>query len=327
MQPVEAGRSIQAAFPPVEGWSDEGLERARRYADSLHTTAVLALHEGRLVAEWGATDRRISGHSVRKSLVSALYGIAVEKGLIDIQRTLAELGIDDHNPPLSDQEKQARLVDLLTARSGIYHPSVQDDNAAPPERGAHAPGTFFYYNNWSFNAVGAIFERLAGLSLGEAFKQWVADPVGMQDFRVEDVRYQEGEESVFPAYRFWISARDLARFGVLYLQNGRWEGRQIVPESWISDSMARHSDLGNGVGYGYMWWIMPDSAFLATGTGGQKLIVDPARRLVVVNRVDTGEGLGRAVWFSFGPRVNNSQFLELTRRFAEAAPATHPEVP
>ncbi len=105
------------------------------------------------MAEWGATDRRISGHSVRKSLVSALYGVAVGKGLVDVHRTLAELGVDDAKPPLSDQEKQARLVDLLTARSGIYHNSVKADfERDRPARHAHRPDTYFYYNKRS-NAI------------------------------------------------------------------------------------------------------------------------------------------------------------------------------
>lgn len=136
--------------------------------------------------------------------------------------TLAELGIDDENPPLSDEEKQATLHDLLAARSGIYHNSVKADTERNrPARGEHPPGTSFYYNNWSFNALGTIFEHVTGMKMAEAFKQWIADPIGMQDFNLEDVRYTYSDESVFPAYRFWISARDLARFGVLFLQNGR----------------------------------------------------------------------------------------------------------
>ena len=131
--------SLKHVFPFTTARSAPKLDAARHYADRLRTTAVIAIHDGHLVAEWSATHKRISGHSVRKSLVSALYGIAVQKGLININRTLAELGIDDHNPPLSDQEKQARLADLLTARSGIYHPSIKDDNGEAPARGSHPP--------------------------------------------------------------------------------------------------------------------------------------------------------------------------------------------
>ena len=303
--------SLRVDFPPASGWSPQELEAARVVADELGSTAVIAISDGRLVAEWGDTARRISGHSVRKSLVSALYGIAVDKGLIDVDRTLAELDLDDE-PPLTEAERQARLTDLLAARSGIYHDSVKADmEGNRPARGEHAPGTHFFYNNWSFNALGGMFEQLTDMSLGEAFKQWISDPIGMQDFRVEDVRYQTGEESVYPAYRFWISARDLARFGELFLREGRWGDEQIISPGWIKRSTTPYSDVGDGWGYGYMWWTLPEGGYLATGTGGQKLFVDPARKLVVVNRVDTGEGLRRGLWFKYGNRVNNREFFGL----------------
>jgi CubicO group peptidase (beta-lactamase class C family) len=311
--PAPAGTSLKTEFPPPAGWSEAQVSNTRAYADSLASSAVIVLWNSHVVAEWGATDQRSSVHSVRKSLVSALYGIAVDRGMIDVNQTLAGLGIDDVDPPLSEVEKSARLVDLLTARSGIYHPSVKDDGGPLPERGSHRPDEVFVYNNWSFNALGGIFERLTGLSLGEAFDQWIARPIGMQDFRPEDVLYFEGSESRFPAYRFWMSARDLARFGQLYLDGGRWHGEQIVPEDWIGRTFQRYSDVGSGVGYGYLWWIMPDSSYMATGTGGQKIRVYPDRRLVLVNRVYTGSGLERAVWWAWGGRVDNSDIAALLR--------------
>ena len=321
LTPAAAG--LHGAFPLATGWSEADLESARAFADSAGSTAVVAIRDGRLVAEWGATDRRISGHSVRKSLVSALYGIAEERGLIDIGVTLADLGVDDE-PPLTPQEQSATLHDLLASRSGVYHSSVQTESGTP-ERGSHPPGTHFFYNNWSFNALGTIFEQQTGLTMGQAFKEWIADPIGMQDFRVEDVRYQIGDESVFPAYRFWITARDLARFGVLFLQRGRWEDRQIIPDEWITRSITPYSivreesDRG-AVGYGYMWWTYGDGSYLATGTGGQKLLVDPNRNLVVVTRVDTGAGLRRGLWWKWGPRVRNREFMEIVSRIDGAGP-------
>lgn len=314
--PEEA--SLSAAFPWIDSLDYGKREEALAFASGLNTTAVIAIYDGRLVAEWGRTDLRIDCHSVRKSIVSALYGIAVERELIDIDKTLKELDIDEINPPLTTAEKKARLADLLTSRSGIYHDSVKmDTESGRPERGSHAPGTAFFYNNWGFNALGGIFEQLAGLSLGEAFKQWIADPTGMQDFRVEDMRYFESEVSVFPAYRFRMSARDLARFGVLYLQEGEWEGARIIDADWIRASVTPYSEV-RSYGYGYLWWTREDGSYFATGTGGQKLLVDPARRLVVVNRVDTGEGFSRALWFTLGPRVINPQFFELADRIYSA---------
>jgi CubicO group peptidase (beta-lactamase class C family) len=124
------------------------------------------------------------------------------------------------------------VLDDIGSKQG-YHASVKDDNGPYPPPGTHRPGEAFVYNNWSFNALGGIFERETSLSLGAAFKTWIADPLGMEDFRVEDVVYTEGPESLFPAYRFWMSAHDLARFGQLYLDGGRWDGRDVVPAAWF----------------------------------------------------------------------------------------------
>ena len=136
---TSAEASLSGVFPPATGWSAELLGDAFDFAQDLRSSSVIVVHNGQLVAEWGDTDKRISAHSVRKSIVSALYGIAVEKGLIDTQSTLEELEVDDQDPPLSAVEKQARLVDLLTSRSGIHHDSVRDDSGSRPESGSHAP--------------------------------------------------------------------------------------------------------------------------------------------------------------------------------------------
>lgn len=318
--------SLRADLPLAVGWSQEGLKTAFDYAQDLGSSSVIVLHDGSIVAEWGDTDRRISGHSVRKSLVSALYGIAVEKGVADTGQTLESMGVDD-NPTLTTEEKSARLRDLLKSRSGIYHDSVRADEDDQPEPGTHPPGEFFYYNNWSFNALGTIFEQQTGLTMGQAFKEWIADPIGMQDFRVEDVRYETSDESVFPAYRFWMTARDLARFGLLFQRCGEWDGRQVIRCEWIEESTSTYSTAGSGYGYGYMWWTtidvpawLSEGSYFASGTGGQKVLVDPDRKLVIVHRVDTGRNLTRALWLDFGPWVSNGQFMELVRLIIAASP-------
>src|ERR1700676_4077351 len=105
------------------GWSKEKLAAARAYAeaDSIHTSAVMIVQGGEVVDQWGDIDKKITSYSVRKSLISALYGIYAAEGVIDINQTLQQLGFDDAPDPLSAQEKQARVVGLLRARSGVYH--------------------------------------------------------------------------------------------------------------------------------------------------------------------------------------------------------------
>ena len=173
--------------------------------------------------------------------------------------------------------------------------------AEKPERHSHAPGNFYYYNNWDFNALGTIFELETGERIFQAFNLRVAKPLQMQDFEIGDLNYFGGPESIHPAYPFRITARDLARFGLLLLRNGRWNEKQIIPESWVEESTRTHTQtdrLIEGGGYGYMWWtgegesLFPNvkvhgHCFFAAGYGGHYVIVLPYADLVVVHRVDT----------------------------------------
>ena len=295
----------QITTPEKVGWSKEKLSAARHFAetDSIHTSAVMIVQGGEVVDQWGDFDKKIDAYSVRKSLLSALYGIYSSQGVIDINETLEQLGIDDAPDPLTKDEKQARVVDLLRARSGVYH-LVDFETASMaknrPPRGSHAPGTFWYYNNWDFNVLGTIFEKKTGLKIGQAFYERIAKPIGMQDFQPNDVFYFGGPASIHPTYHFEITARDLARFGLLYLRHGRWNGKQIVPEAWVEKSShASEMISSNGLdlgGYEYLWWIdyggvhFPEVSlpgiYSARGAGAHYLFVIPSLDMVVVHRTD-----------------------------------------
>ncbi len=266
------------------------------------STALLAVRDGRVVFERGHHAHRSSVASVRKSLIGVLYGIAIEAGEIDLDATLEDLGIDDLSP-LTPVEKQATIADLLKSRSGIYHPCVYGMEPGRPARGSHAPGTFWYYNNWDFNALGTVYRQETGRTLAEAFQKFVAEPLEMQDFTAEDIFDVPGPESRHPVYKMRLSGRDLARVGQFFLKGGVWEQHRIVPEQWVRDSTMVWSDLGGGRGYGYLWWIAEANApgdslstewpiFYASGAGGQYIIVIEALDLVVVHRAaDVSNGI------------------------------------
>ena len=184
---------------------------------------------------------------------------------------------------------------LLASTSGIYRESVQDDDPdGHPTPGSHRPGEHFYYNNWGFNAAGAILEELIGMTLSEAFQAWIAQPVGMQDFQPSNVRYEPSDESSFAAYRFWMSTRDLARVGIAMEQNGLWEGQQIIPSAWITESTEPHTTIRDTLGYADMWWTDGD-AFFASGTGGQRVYVDQESGLVIVMKIGPSSFVGMRV--------------------------------
>ena len=291
----------EATTPEQLGWSSEKLAKAREYSERIGSAAVMIVDDGVVVDSWGDITRNYMCHSVRKSLMSALYGIYAAEGKIDISQTLQELDVDDYTP-LTETEKQATVADLLRARSGVYIPAAGEApsmKAMRPERGSHAPDTFWYYNNWDFNALGTIFDQETGEeSIYQAFKTRIADPIGMQDYPIEDLQYYYEPYSMHPFYGFRMSARDLARFALLFLREGRWRNQQIIPADWVQESTATYSQTGPDSGYGYMWWTgvkgglfpnveVKEHSYYASGWGGQKAIVLPYRNLVVVHRVNT----------------------------------------
>jgi CubicO group peptidase (beta-lactamase class C family) len=137
----------------------------------------------------------------------------------------------------------------------------------------------------------------------------------MQDFTAGDGRFVAESASLHRAYLFHMSARDLARFGLLYLDKGRWNGAPIVPSRWVAESTRAYSQTGHkDRGYGYLWWVLDadtwgGDAILAAGHGGQLMAVLPAQRLIVVQVVaSTRDGQG----------IGTSDFLDLVRTISTA---------
>ena len=294
------GAEFETTTPEAAGWSADKLGEAKTRSQKVApTAAVMIVQHGRIVAEWGETAVKSNLHSARKSLLSALIGIAVDEHKIDPAVSIGSLGIDDNEPRLTDTEKTATVADLLKARSGVYHAALYETPGMArrrPPRGSHPPGTFWYYNNWDFNTLGTIYEQATGTGIYDALDRLIAQPIGMQDYRPQDGVYFPGAASDHRAYPLRMSARDLARFALLYLNKGAWAGKQIVPADWVRESTRPYSvQPSSGFGYGYLWWTapatpgpdgIPEGTFMAWGAGGQHAFVVPACDLVVVNRVD-----------------------------------------
>ncbi|UCZ55169.1 beta-lactamase family protein [Bacillus shivajii] len=284
--------------PEDIGWSTEKLNEAQEYFRSLNSTAAIAIYDGKVLFSWGNVAKNTNAHSVRKSFLSSLYGIYEEKGDISLEANLTELGIDDRNS-LTAFEKMATVSDLLRSSSGVYHPAGEESwtmQRARPHRGSHQPGTNFYYNNWDFNVLGTIFNNQTESDLFEEFYHKIATPIEMEDFALNFTHYKsEMRKSIHPSYLFQVSARDMARVGQLYLQNGKWNGEQIIPEEWIKISTQPHAEVDHNdvYDYGYMWWVATEGPFAdlnmysAIGRYGQSIDIIPDMDLVFVHRVDS----------------------------------------
>lgn len=327
-QEVYPGKTWDKYKTPEEmNYSSSKLEKAREYSKQIESSAVVIVVSGKILYEWGKVETKYKTHSLRKSFLSAMYGNYVRKGIIDLDKTIEELGIDDE-PPLTEVERKATVRDCIKARSGIYHPALYESanmKALKPPRNTETPGIHWYYNNWDFNAAGTIFKQLTGNDIFEALKREIADPIQMEHFEVEDGWYVTGEESIHPAYPFRITARDCARFGLLMMRNGKWNDKQVVPADWVEESTRYHSDatLYSSSGYGYMWWVardqnkfphlpgveLPEDSYSARGAGGHYILILPAYDMVVVHRVNTDDP---------GKRVKKEEMGNLVQMILDA---------
>jgi len=264
-------------------------------ARNMGTTGLMVIVGGKEMYSYGDVKQVSYIASCRKSLLSMLYGKYVRNGTIKLSETVGELGIDDVGGLLPG-EKLATVRDLITARSGCYHPAATTWGLAGgkvPERGCVEHGTKFVYNNWDFNVAGTVFEMKTKKSIYEVFDRDLAKPLMLQDWDVSSHRKTgDASKSIHLGYHFHLSTRDMAKLGELMLRKGRWNGEQLIPSDWVEESTKPVTTFPDGSGYGYMWWNevdeqYPDAyrgAFAAHGMYGQRITIFPALDMVVAHK-------------------------------------------
>ncbi|MBT8396786.1 MAG: beta-lactamase family protein [Gemmatimonadetes bacterium] len=306
------------------GWSSAGLRTASNFVrDSANSTGVVVVDRGRVVFTYGDIEELSYIASCRKSVLAMLYGDWVERGIIDLEMTMEDIGFDDIGG-LLDIEKQATVHHLITARSGVYHPASNggDNLAQAPERGSQQPGTYMLYSNWDFNAAGAAFEHSTQRNIYDELQAQLALPLQFQDWD-RSVHRKSGNLaiSVNPAYHMHFSTRDMARLGLLMLNEGNWKGEQLISRDWANrivgvvtplEEMNPTSRRDGYFGYGYMWWVWDgpralgpfEGAYTARGAIGQWITVFPRLDLVIAHKTNSVYGRTTS-WASY------ERFIEL----------------
>jgi CubicO group peptidase (beta-lactamase class C family) len=289
------------------GWNDDRLQETTRFLrDSANSTGVVVVDRGRVVFTFGDVQELSYLASVRKSILAMLYGYWVENGTIDLERTLADVGVDDIGG-LMDVERQATIRHLITARSGVYHPASNggDNLADAPPRGSQTPGQYMLYNNWDFNAAGTVFEQLTDRNIYDEIQSQLATPLRFEDWD-RSAQRKSGDLTISrnPAYHMWISTRDMARIGHLMLNEGSWDGRQVLSPEWARRIVSVVTPLeemnpirrrDGYFGYGYMWWVWDGpravgpfkGAYTGRGAVGQWITVLPAVDLVIAHKTNS----------------------------------------
>jgi len=319
----------------VFGLDKEEISSLEEYLKSQNTQSLHVSVDGYEVYTYGDVAEIGYIASIRKSLLAMMYGKYVKDGTISLSASLEALNMDDVGG-LLPIEKKATIKDLIRARSGIYHPAANggDNTADAPPRGSQQPGSYYLYNNWDFNTSGAIFEKLTGKSIFQELKDELATPLGFQDFEL--ARHKKSgnpERSNYLAYHMHLSARDMARVGLLMLRKGQWHDDQLMDAAWLDEIVAPHtsnaemnplSTRQTGLEYGYMWWVFDDDttvpafkgAYAGRGHFGQYLVVLPALNMVISHKTT-------AIKYSSPEEYNKvrvtwPQFMEIVNQLVEA---------
>ena len=290
------------------GFDEKKLAELNRYIrDSALTTGLVVLYDGKLLYEYGDVQKVSYIASCRKSVLSMLYGKFVDNGTIDLNQQIGPLGIDEKDG-LLPIEKTATIDHIITSRSGVFHLASNGgyDKDNFRERGSEQPGDYFVYNNWDFNVGGHILELYAKRSIYKEIEDQLAKPLGFQDWNIKNQKKSGNtRKSQYKAYHIYVSTRDMAKIGQLMLNEGEWEGQQLISREWIkktTSTITPHETLverygpadPNGVhmSYGYMWWLVDNyqgketyrGAYSATGYGGQFITVLPEPKLVIAHK-------------------------------------------
>jgi CubicO group peptidase (beta-lactamase class C family) len=271
------------------------------------TNGVILRH-GYIVAEFGDTKSNDPVYSVAKSFLSTVGSIAVERKLIkDVNDPVANYihdgGYDSpHNSKITWKnhfQQESEWEGTLWGKNADFVGVEQFGNGKRPPREIHDPGTFYEYNDVRINRLSLSLARVFGKGLPEVLKTDIMDPIGAsQDWKWQGYANSKVEingkqvESVSGGTRWggglWINSEDLARFGLLILNHGKWEGKQLVSEQWLKDAVTPSEHGGD---YGYLWWLntkhkhwpsAPVTAFAAEGNGSNIIWIDPEHDIVFV---------------------------------------------
>lgn len=270
-------------------------EQLSNAAEGTDITAVVVVKNGAIVGEYykeGYNETSLLRlHSCTKSVTSALVGIALEEGLIEDVDT----PISDYFPQIIGNKYQEEITirHLLEQTAGIEWPEwgtggtmwlsfVLSENWVDyvlSRPMAAKPGAVFNYSTGNTHLLSAILDQVDDDALAFADGRLFA-PLGIENYEFNS----DPQGIIDGGSGLSLTARDAAKFGQLFLQNGKWNGRQIVPAAWVGESTRPHAAGYNRYGkYGYQWFVKQFGeydAYYAVGHGGQYIIVVPALELV-----------------------------------------------
>jgi CubicO group peptidase (beta-lactamase class C family) len=305
---------LPRSTPEAEGISSQAVIDFVHAADKNVNTldSFMLLRHGKVIAEgWWKPNSADKAHilnSVSKSFTSTAVGLAIDEHKLRLDDHVLKFFPGDAPADPSDNLKAMTVHDLLTMTSGDAvepsregGPSVKQFLAQPV---VYQPGTHFLYNTVGSYVLSAIVTKVTGKTTLEYLKPRLFDPLD-----IENPRWDSSPEgNSLGGYGLYLRTEDIARLGQLYLQKGKWNGKQLLPRKWVEQATSKqianenedHAKIGPDwtQGYGFQFWRCRHNAFRADGAGGQFIVVMPDQDVVVAITADTGNMQGEldAIW-------------------------------
>jgi len=317
--------SLPRSSPEAQGVSSQGLlefvQAADRKVQSMHS--FMLVRNGHVVAEawWNpeAADKPHVLWSLSKSFTSTAVGLAVAEGKLSIDDRVSSFFPDSLPVAPSKNLEEMRVRDLLTMTAGH-----QDEPALMRESDwikaffehpvPHKPGTHFRYNTPATFMQSAIVQQVSGQTVVEYLQPRIFEPLG-----IAAPRWDANPQGIsLGGYGLYLKTEDLAKFGLLYLQGGQWNGRQLIPREWVALATSRQASNGSrpdsdwDQGYGFQFWRCRHNAFRGDGKDGQFCVVLPDENAVVIITANTGDMQGElnVVWDHLLPALRSEPLSE-----------------
>ena len=292
--------SLPRSSPEEQGIASTDLlafiETADKEIDTMNS--FMLVRHGQVVAEgwWSPYDRETPHilYSLSKSFTSTAVGLAIAEGKLSLDDQVLKFFPEDAPAEPSRNLRAMRVRDLLRmstgnqteAQFGVFGPAKTRDRwtrifLAHPV--PFKPGTHFLYNSAATYMLSAIVQKVTGMTVLEYLRPRLFDPLGFRD-----PRWITNPDGVtVGAYGLTARTEEIARFGVLYLQKGKWNGRQLIPASWVEQATSMQTSNGSAPlsdwdqGYGYQFWRSRHNSFRGDGAFGQYCMVLPELDAVI----------------------------------------------
>jgi CubicO group peptidase (beta-lactamase class C family) len=315
-----AAAPLPRSTPEAQGVSATAMLQfvnALGQIDGLH--GVVVVRHGQVITEgwWAPYDAEHQHvlYSLSKSFTSSAVGLAVAEGKMSIDDPVLKFFPDAAPASPSDNLKAMRVRDLLMMSTGH-----QDEPPTAPDKVSaqsflawpvpHLPGTHFKYNTAASFMLSAIVQKVTGQTELEYLRPRLFEPLGIEQ-PVWDTNFQG---ICLGGYGLRVRTEDIAKFGLLYLQRGQWQDRQLLPESWVALATARQTSNGSNPdsdwnqGYGFQFWRCRHNAFRGDGAFGQYCVVMPDQDTVVAinSGVKDMQAVLNAIWNQLLPNLQSA---------------------